>query len=190
MIIPSEALTFGGVAVSGMSLFTLDRNNEYLKSALVCGLLAALLIVVTQFHLVTLTATETTLVWFLPGLAALDLNRRAIPAAIIVPLFGFAALCHWMLFNSWLPLIVLAAAIALLFLPLGRKQFEIGDRVIVAWLLYAFGILGVVASAVAVLTAMGRKYVPFVTHVACATAVLLLPVAFVCQHFGRVPWRF
>ena len=189
-MIPTDALTAGGVAVSGISLVSLDRNRAYIRAALLCGGLAVALILATQRHIATLTAVEVTLVWSLPGLAALDLSRRSIPLAIVVPLFGFAAVAHWMLFNSVLPLIVLAIAALVLVLPFGRAQFAAGDRVVVAWLLYAFGLLGFIASVVAVLTSMGRKDVPFITHVCCATVVLLIPFALLCEHAGRIPWRF
>lgn len=189
-MIPTDALTAGGIAVSGISLAGLDRNREYIKAAILCGGLAVALILATQLHLTTLTASEMTLVWALPGLAALDLSRRSIPLAIVVPLFGFAALAHWMLFNWEVPLIVLAFAAFVLAVPFGRAQFAPGDRVVVAWLLYAFGLLGFLASVVAVLTSMGRKDVPFITHVCCATVVLLIPFALLCQHAGRIAWRF
>jgi hypothetical protein len=198
MIVLPQVVAAGTAVVSITSVVPLYRErgasmDAYLRVR--AGLLAflavsALLVLAIFSHLAWISIPEWTLLWALPGFAAWDAARREVPVAALAVVFVLATFVHVMLFQDVWPFVFLGiGAVFVAFYP--SDFLPLGDKLFIAWLWFAFGDLGVLASLVAVATCARRDRAPFVTHASIAAAVLLLPLALLSAHaIGRPPWRF
>lgn len=186
----TDIVAYSGMAVSAISLLSLMRRDRFVSAAIGAALTAVLVFVATYLQFVPLTPTEVALLWFTPALVAFDVAARAVPLSCVILLFIFAFMVHSLLFNPWWPLLVLVGVALVLALPFARNELPLGDRAVIVWLCYAFGLLGLLGSAAALLLSAGRKNVPYAAHAAAASVVFAIPTAAFLAHRGMLLWRF